>query len=162
MDIRIYLAPLEEKQVFLNLMQYYFYDFSEFVPAYVEDSGVYEQYPHIEHYWEKGEDHFPYLIRVNERLAGFALVKQLRDTPYPTFSMVEFFIMKRFRLAGVGKMFAYTLFNRHRGQWEVFQLRANLPAQTFWNKIIAEYTECDYVERVEEGNHIQEFINAIE
>ncbi|WP_327205186.1 hypothetical protein [Paenibacillus sp. Soil522] len=49
--------------------------------------------------------------------------------------------MKKYRKEGIGKAVAKQIFNLHKGQWEVYQLESNKPAQIFWNKTIDEYTQ---------------------
>lgn len=156
----IYAAPLEEKETIFNLMQFYSYDFSEFIDMDVEDGGLYASYPYLDDYWTEPEIRFPYLIKLNGRIAGFALVRKIQTIEKTFFSMAEFFVMKKYRRLGIGKQAAIALFDLHPGAWEVFQLETNIPAQYFWNKIISEYTRDQYTERVEQGEKTQVFVTG--
>lgn len=156
-DYRLYRALIEEKNTFAHLMQYYFYDFSEFVDMDVEDDGLYGSYPYLDSYWMEPGVRFPYLMKVNGKNAGFALVRQIQTREKTYFSMAEFFIMKKYRRSGVGKRAAMELFDLHPGAWEVFQLETNLPAQRFWNKVISEYTLGVFTERDGQGRKTQVF-----
>ena len=60
--------------------------------------------------------------------------------------MGQFFVMKRYRRAGVGTQGARFIFDQFRGKWEVGQMPLNLPAQAFWRRTIAEYTHGHFVE----------------
>ena len=63
--------------------------------------------------------------------------------------MGEFFVLRKFRRRGVGKQAAHRLFARHPGRWEVRELPSNMPAQGFWRRIIADYTQGDFSEAQE-------------
>ncbi len=160
MDFKIKKAAAEDRQVLDNLMQYYVYDFSEFLDFHVNQSGRFGDYP-LDNYWLK-KTHFPYLLEVNGSYAGFALVnfKESEDKAY--FTIAEFFIMKKYRKNGFGKAAAYQIFNRFRGEWEILQVEKNIPAQAFWRKVVGEYTNGGYTERTNEnGSKIQEFNNLL-
>jgi predicted acetyltransferase len=50
---------------------------------------------------------------------------------------------------------AFRLFDRFAGEWEVRELPANIKAQTFWRRIIGDYTFSEFTEG-------QEFFAAYE
>ncbi|UNK20966.1 GNAT family N-acetyltransferase [Paenibacillus sp. N3/727] len=160
MDYKLYLAAKDEKDIFANLMQYYFYDFSEFIDIDVEGDGQFDYYPHLDSYWSETAIRFPYLLKINGKYAGFALVRQIQTEEKTYFSMAEFFIMKKYRRSGVGKQVAKELFDLHPGAWEVFQLATNIPAQRFWTKVISEYTKSEYQEHDDNGKKTQKFISG--
>ena len=156
MSVRIIKASPQHKAVIKNLMQFYMYDFSEFVSLDVETNGLFEAYKNLDDYWTD-ENRFPYIIQQNEKYIGFAFVRFIETTQHNYFSIAEFFVMKKYRLNGVGKTIAHQIFNLHKGKWEVFQKESNKPAQLFWNKVINEYTDGKFRERVEDGKVIQNF-----
>ena len=143
--VKIYPAGPEQETILRNLMHLYLYDFSEFTHDDTNEAGWFED-EHLPLYWtEPGR--FPFLIMVNEHLAGFALVRDVvirdvvkGDTRSVEHHMAEFFIMRKYRRQNIGKRAAFALFNRFPGRWLVAQIPANLPAQRFWRKIITEYT----------------------
>lgn len=102
---------------------------------------------------------FPYVIKTNEKYIGFVLVKFINSIDRNYFSIAEFFILKKYRLEGIGRAVAITVFNLHRGRWEVYQKDTNIPAQIFWNKVILKYRNGQFNERLEAGNRIQYFEN---
>ncbi|MEX1030705.1 MAG: GNAT family N-acetyltransferase [Paenibacillaceae bacterium] len=159
MLIELHVAEGEEKDILKNLIQFYDYDFSEFTDEDVLEKGNYSEYPFIDLYWEESS-RVPYLIRVEGSLAGFVLVRTVEEANYIYYSIAEFFVMKKYRRSGIGKQVAETVFNKHRGQWEVYQLERNRPAQTFWVKVISEYTNGNYSERNEQGKRIQSFSSS--
>lgn len=152
-------ASEEHKIVIQNLMQYYIYDFSEYIKYDVEDNGLFAPYPNLMDYWERDEDKFPYVIKMNDKYVGFVLVKFINSIGRNYFSIAEFFILKKYRREGIGKAIAIKIFDLHRGHWEVSQRNSNKPAQKFWSKVISEYTKEQFKERCEDGKRIQNFIN---
>lgn len=156
MEYKVKKALLHEKEIIKHLMQFYFYDFSKFVEAHVEEDGRFEDYPYLDDYW-KDETRFPYLVELNGKYAGFVLVRLIEEKERTYFSIAEFFIMKKYRRSGLGKLVASEMFDLHQGQWEVFQIEKNVPAQHFWRKVISDYTKGDYKERIVDRKVIQEF-----
>ncbi|KKI93500.1 acetyltransferase [Bacillus sp. SA1-12] len=147
MKIQIENASVGQKTVLRRLLEFYKYDFSEYDPEDVNEYGEYG-YKYLDHYWTEPE-RFPFLIKVNEKFAGFALVRKItHETLHKEyyFSMAEFFIMKKFRKEGIGKHTAFYLFDLFPGNWEVAEIEENVPAQTFWRKVISEYTKDNYKE----------------
>jgi predicted acetyltransferase len=157
--MRFILAPASEeyKPVLENLMQFYMYDFSEFVELDVESDGKFTAYPHLEDYWQEGNSKLPYLVKKEEKFIGFVLVKLIETTEGSYFSIAEFFVMKKYRREGIGKAAAFRIFDLHKGGWEVFQRENNTPARLFWINVISQYTKGEFQERFEEGKHIQVF-----
>jgi predicted acetyltransferase len=142
MNVQLQHALIDEMDVVANLMQLYSHDLSSYQPAPVDDNGLYGLGPYFDVYWSE-EGRYPFLIRADDQLAGFAFVRKLDAT---TYAIAEFFIMRRFRRSGVGTEVARELFDKFRGRWEVAQMEKNLPAQHFWRTIIADYTSGDFSE----------------
>ena len=155
MNHELIYAFKDYKDVIKNLMQFYIYDFSEYVDYDVEEDGLFKPYPNLEEYWREA-DKFPYVIKKDEKYAGFVLVKTMKSEKH-YYSIAEFFIMKKYRRTGIGKAAARQIFNLHKGQWEVHQRENNKPAQEFWNKVISEYTNGEFLDRFENGRRIQDF-----
>ncbi|MDR6225445.1 GNAT family N-acetyltransferase [Desmospora profundinema] len=158
-DYHVYKAAEEEKDILKNLMQFYFYDFSEYVKSDVEETGLFGEYTHLDDYWTDKNNRFPYFVKINGKYAGFVLVRLIQSEEKSVFSIAEFFIMKKYRHSGLGRNVAHTMFDLHKGKWEVFQIERNIPAQHFWRKVIAEYTKGLFTERVEQGRIIQVFVS---
>lgn len=144
MKITLHLMHVEEKPLLIRLMELYNYEFTAYDNSDINEFGYYG-YDHIDDYWnEKGR--YPYLIRVDGKIAGFALV-----CPHCEFikgenarSIGEFFILLKYRRMGVGQWVAYELFNKHSGIWEVCYFRNNIAASKFWKKVVEKYTNNQY------------------
>ena len=161
MNFELTFASQEYKEVIKNLMQLYMYDFSEYVDQDVEPDGLYKPYPKLEDYWNEDAGKFPYIIKMNNKYAGFILVKK-NESITDSFSIAEFFILKKYRRAGIGKGAAKQIFDLHKGDWEVYQRENNLPARSFWIKVIDEYTQGQFLQALENGRAIQNFRNKFQ
>lgn len=162
MNVELQPAAIQDKPVLRQLMELYNHDFSEFDGTDVDEHGIYGYY-YLDHYWTEPE-RSPFLIRVDGRLAGFVLVRLLNEPEKPpTHAIAEFFVMRKYRRQGVGRLAARLVFDRFPGTWQVCQEEANLPAQRFWRQVVAEYTRDNYDEVMVEGGHwrgpCQEFDN---
>jgi predicted acetyltransferase len=82
--------------------------------------------PELDAYWTDPWRH-PFLVRVEDQLAGFAIVHQKgRITgDMTTRDVAEFFVMRKYRRRGVCAVVARQLFESFRGAWEVRQLALN-------------------------------------
>lgn len=106
-------------------------------------------YRFLDLYWSETE-RTPYLIWVDDELAGFALLR----TEDHVLQVAEFLVLPRFRHGGVGTMAARELFGRHQGVWRVDQFEENVSATAFWRKAIP----VPYDEVAEEdGRVVQRF-----
>jgi predicted acetyltransferase len=158
MDFQLIPASSEYKEVINNLMQFYIYDFSEYVDRDVEEDGLFAVYPHLEGYWIE-RNKYPYIVTSDGRYMGFVLVRFIESSARHYYSMAEFFIMKKYRRRGIGKAVATQVFDLHRGQWEVYQRETNKPAQLFWLGVIDEYTNGAFKDRLEDGRRVFDFGN---
>ena len=65
-------ASIEERVLLENLAQLYSYDFSEVLEMHVDEDGRFEDVD-LTPYWVDEWRH-PFLLRVDDKLAGFALI----------------------------------------------------------------------------------------
>jgi predicted acetyltransferase len=135
------VATDDAREVLVNLMQLYLYDLSEFTGEGPAADGRYE-YIYLKYYWREPNRH-PFLFRVDGNPVGFGLVSNLDPGVY---SMSEFFVMRKFRRAGLGQQAAITMFDKFSGTWHVAQEEENTVAQTFWRKVIGDYCNSQFSE----------------
>jgi len=147
-DINLQTATIEDKFVLRNLMELCQHDYSEFNGKDISSYGLFG-YTYLDHYWtEPGR--YPFLLYADGKIAGFALVRQLDKTP--TYSMAEFFILRKYRKQGIGRIVACQIFDRFPGKWEVEHEERNFSAHAFWKRVIVHYTNDSYrEEKTEEG-----------
>ena len=119
------------------LFELYIYDFSDLLGLDVGDDGRFRA-PALGSYFVDPDRH-AFLLHVDDRLAGFALVQERSRLTGETgvFDMAEFFVMRLYRRRGVGEAMAGSLFDRFRGPWEIRQKPENTAATAFWRRIIA-------------------------
>jgi Predicted acetyltransferase len=146
MQIQILRAEEGDRAVMRRLLELYQYDFSEFDSRDVDANGEYG-YPCVDHYWTEASRH-PFLFRVDGHWAGLALVR----TGPPT-DMAEFFVLRKYRRAGVGRRAAAEIFRLFPSEWTVRQQRRNAAATSFWRTAIP----YAYRERETGDEVIQEF-----
>ncbi|MGO4697103.1 GNAT family N-acetyltransferase [Paenibacillus sp. 2TAB26] len=157
LNVEIKLAHTEEKITMTHLLQLYMYDFTEYTDAAVNSSGLYSQLTDWENYWQESDAYFPYIVTVNDEIAGFALTKKVNQNDRHYNLLAHFFIMRKYRRSGVGKQAAKLVIQKHSGEWELYQLERNVPAQDFWTNVIGELTNGNFVERHENGRRFQTF-----
>ncbi len=104
MNITITQALPEEKETLRNLFDKYDYEFSQYDLRDVNDAGLYA-YEWLDEYFRGGTAR-AYLMRVDGRLAGFAMVSDHMDAPdHPgELCLSEFFVMHKYRRCGVGRL----------------------------------------------------------
>lgn len=146
MQVTIDRVKREQQEALRQLMQLYVYDFSPLLAIDLDDNGRFADRP-LDAYWDAA-DRSAYFIRVEGRLAGFALIRRGSRLSYDTntWDMEEFFVVRRYRRHRVGAQAAHTLFGRHRGPWEVRQRPENAAATAFWRHAIASYTANSFTQ----------------
>jgi predicted acetyltransferase len=135
--LEILPAMKEEMPVVANLFQLYAYDFSEFHAVEIAADGRFG-FPDLPRYWsEPGRN--PFLLRVDGKLAGFALIRRI---PGPgtdaVWDVTEFFVLRAYRRHGIGKESAHSIW-RFPGPWQVRVMQSNHTASNFWQRAIAEF-----------------------
>lgn len=134
-DARLREAPIEDKLVVRQLLEFNSYEFSRFDGADVDSHGTFG-YRYLDHYWTERDRH-PFLIEVGTHLAGVALVRSGR--PH---SMAEFLVLPKYRRSGVGSAAARLVFSRFAGEWETHEVPGNDRAVEFWRQAIpVEFSE---------------------
>jgi predicted acetyltransferase len=159
-DIQLKNISLEEKPVLENLMEYYVYEFSQYIDTIeLKEDGRYG-FEGLDDYWTDPNRH-PFFIKVSGKLAGFVLVRTLDTDNEPLHTIAEFLVMKKYGGRGIGKTAAKRIFDIFPGKWQVTQIEKNYPAQAFWRNLISEYTNGQYEERYDlHRKSVQEFDNS--
>lgn len=152
MKIDIVKAEEQDQAIIRNLTHFYIYDLAVVMGWDCPKSGLFDGNDDLPEYWDKRPDDpayawpegwrgYPYLIRVDGKLAGFALVK---ETGEGSFEMGEFLVLRTYGGKGIGRYVAHQLFAKFPGRWKVAEMVGNAPAQAFWRKVIGEYTNGNY------------------
>jgi predicted acetyltransferase len=163
--MRVELVPIDVSAapVLARLMQLYAYDFSELMGFDISDEGAFAA-PDAHQYVSAAGRH-PFFVKADGRLAGFVIVDEKsrfgnQDAPL---DVAEFFILRKFRGAGVGRTVALSIFSRFRGKWEVRQVMKNAAATAFWRRVIESYTAGAFEETISDDERwrgpVQRFDN---
>ena len=137
-------AKISDKNTLMNLLEKYLYEFSQWEKTDVNDDGLYG-YEYLACYFEE-VNRFPYLIKVDNKLAGFILVSDYPEVPdeRTDFCLSEFFIMNKYRRKGYGKEAVFKVLNMHHGKWQLKRHPHNIGSVKFWNNVLDEYTSGNY------------------
>lgn len=139
MQIKVIPATQDQQPILENLIELYAHDFSEMADLQLNSNGRYGYTP-LPLYWQQPNRH-PFLVTVDDRLAGFALVKQGSEISEDKdiWDVAEFFIVRRYRRHGIGKVVAHEIWRTFPGRWEVRVLERNQTGLAFWNRAIASF-----------------------
>ncbi len=122
-----------------NLLELYAHDFSEFLRLELGADGRFGYQPLALYWSEPGR--YPFLIRVDGKLGGLALVKTAENARGETvWDMAEFFIVRAYRRNGIGTTAAHQLWRRFPGRWEVRVMQLNRAGLNFWERAITTWS----------------------
>ncbi|MBN2209860.1 MAG: GNAT family N-acetyltransferase [Sedimentisphaerales bacterium] len=155
MDVELIQTKLSQAEVIANLVPYYIYDLSEQMGWRCPESGQFGGEDDLPQYWGKptddpqytwgeGTEGYPFIIRAEGELGGFALVKKFGGTARPHFEIGAFFVLRKFRRRHVGEHIAKRLFSMFRGEWTVGSMAGNTPANRFWAAVISDYSRNQF------------------
>jgi predicted acetyltransferase len=157
--VRWTLRPVRpgERAAVRRLVQLYIYDLGGDRWG-VEPDGTFAPADWHRRFWaRRGAHHF--VIRVDGRLAGFALVRERAGFAGAGVREIgEFFVLRKYRRLGVGTRAARELFERFPGRWEVAVLVWNVAALPFWRRVIAESAAGEVVERRRRHDDLSFFV----
>lgn len=138
-DIHLEPALREQEPILANLLELYSHDFSEFQSLDIGSDGRFG-YSSLPLYWNDSDRH-PFLILLDGKLAGLALVKQGSEisAKQEVWDMAEFFVLRGCRRRGIGTLAAQEAWRRFPGLWEVRVMQSNLTASLFWKHAISDF-----------------------
>lgn len=134
----------DKKEVLNNLIEKYLYEFSQWEKNDVDENGLYN-YEWLDCYFTE-ENRYPYFIRADGKLAGFAMISDYPEVPGEDtdFCLSEFFIMHKYRRNGYGSEAVYQILDKHHGKWQLKRHPHNTASVYFWNCVIHKYTNGNY------------------
>lgn len=134
-NITLKRADESQKPIIRNLLQLHLHDLSDIAGGIeVNHLGVFP-YDNFDLYWidDRAE---PCLIFTEQHIAGFALVYRHATN---RLSIVEFFILKKYRRKGISTFAANQLIQSVQGECEISYSAENEPAVRFWTRIAQSY-----------------------
>jgi predicted acetyltransferase len=137
--IELVPATPEQESIVANLLELYAHDFSEFHNLELGADGRFG-YKYLPRYWSE-PDRYPFLIKVDGRLAGLALVKRGSEISgsEAVWDVGEFFVVRAYRRQGIGMKVAHEVWRRFPGPWEVRVMQSNRTALNFWQRAITTF-----------------------
>lgn len=142
-DFEVRPAAASERRALFNMLELYQHDLSDVWDQDVDEQGQFGY--ELDSYWSAPARR-PYVILVNSKYAGFALVNDEVKVPGGQHWLEQYFIMKKYRRLGLGRAAAVRLFDLFPGRWQLGQFALNYPAQAFWRATISAYTRGNYHE----------------
>lgn len=126
------------------MLEKYDYEFSQYDKRDVNPLGLYG-YRYLDYYWNE-KNRWAYFILAASKLAGFVMVNDFpeADGRETDFQMAEFFVLYKYRRAGVGQKAFLKTMALHKGRWQLKRHPNNIASVHFWDKVISEYTQGDY------------------
>jgi len=154
-SVSVSRAAAAQATVIQNLTQLYTHDFSEFWGGTsrgdLNEEGLFAAYP-LDGYWTN-PDWSAMLIWWDHALAGFSLVNdQTHSGLAANRNMAEFFILRKYRGRGAGRIAAEIIFSQYPGLWEAAVARKNSRALEFWNKTIRGSAKASNIQQLDLQN----------
>ena len=160
MFVEVISALITDKSIIQRMIELYRHDLSEFEDLDLDEHG-YFGYSYLDYYWVES-DRYPFVVRVDGKLAGFALVNQHTHFLDRQYSVAEFFILRKYRRRGIGRQVAIDIFERFPSRWEISKLPTNVTALRFWRDVIKSYLPGKYTETVIEIENHQRVIGCFD
>lgn len=134
------LIPVRSKdrELLWNINQKYLYEMTNYYDDEMDPYGNL-QYGYFDAYFTDPK-RTAYFIYAESKLVGFAMIN-----PYsylngkPDHVLAEFTIFPMYRRRHYAREAAKTIFNLHRGNWEVKYNERNTAAKTFWSRVTERY-----------------------
>ena len=137
MKTELRTVTVGQKQILINLMEKYLYEFSQYDLIPFDENGLFND-PHLGEYCTD-KTRFPYFIYADGKLAGLALINQHAECSAPLdWAVAEFFVAYQYRRKGVGTAVMKMLFERFKGIWQIKYHPKNRASEIFWQKIASE------------------------
>ena len=169
--VEVVLSDVTSAHVVKNLFPFYLYDLSvvaNWGPRVPTEHGLFQpdhsartagEYSDaiLNDWWSEPETLLPHLIKLDEMPIGFALVACPGLEADADFILCEYFVVRRARRKGIGRMAAKVLFDRLAGRWQLDVMQENGPALAFWRAMLTDYTGTQPEEHAEEEDIVFRF-----
>ncbi len=143
MSVKLQSITLADKAILANMFQLYLYEMSKYIGFDISEEGTFDYDPDIITAYFHKPQHYPYFIINDNKLAGFALVRNYPDNTC-LIDMGQFFVLGSHMRQGVGRAAFDLCLKAHKGQWQVRVLPNNLAAQKFWKRAVSELTNDSF------------------
>ena len=138
MKVKLESVNEKNKCALRNLVKMYCYEWSQYNGIDIDENGDFAFERDIDKFFT-AEGNYAYLIRADEKIAGFVLVDTdidcYKDSEH---AISEFFVLYKYRRSGVGTQAAKETFERHKGRWEIKMHPKNGASIEFWKRVVAD------------------------
>jgi predicted acetyltransferase len=149
MLLTIQQARAEDYPALEQLLELYQYDLSD---IWLQDLDAQGRYGFDLTRHRRAQGSRAYIAREGTQYVGFALTAPAIVTRTEGTWMEQFFILKRYRRSGAGRLLARHVLADNPGPWELGQMPGNAVAYAFWRSVLTEVTEGNFTElQVTEG-----------
>ena len=158
-------ATIADYPIMQNMGRFYIYDFSRHCGLSTNhnwacpDDGLYECIDFSD-YFNKN-NYYPFLVKVGEELAGFALIDKVGTGENTDWNMGEFYIVAKFQGTGVAAHVFRQVLAKFSGQWEISVIPENTPAVKFWQREINKITNGKYTKQEKMVDYDQDHPNRL-
>jgi predicted acetyltransferase len=157
--VQIRRVGVADRAALQRMLELYQYELSNIWDQDLDAGGAYGY--DLQRYWSDAACHC-FVATVGGRYAGFALVDGAVKLAAAGRWMDQFFVLKKYRRAGLGSALALRVFAELPGYWEVGQMPANLGAQAFWRRLLAVHMAGRHVERHLSGGRWQGLVQCFD
>ena len=112
LSVTLHTVHSRKRHVLANLAHLYVYDASDIAGIDCDEEGAFQLDTISEDRFWSEADHHPFFVRVDGRLAGFAMVDNQGNAPITDRNIADFFILRKYRRKRVGASVACALFDR--------------------------------------------------
>jgi predicted acetyltransferase len=131
-----------------NMMQFYVYDLSEWLPLHFSNSGLYTLRPKDAYFAHPGTKAFS--IIVDGGIAGFACIDNEDCDVDTAYNLGYFFIARCYRGLGLGMEVMKEILRQFNGRWQIFYINQNDGAAQFWKKAIPHLSGGEFTQHQQE------------
>lgn len=155
MIIEVQQAPAERRYILQNMWIAYAHELSQYHGELPNMHGLlgepddsYDPDSFLAEWWEENGLAAAHFITVESRPAGFALITAapLLDGG-ADYSLEEFFLFYPYRGKGIGKQAAAQLLAARPGRWQLSVMQENVPALSFWRRVVPVIADGAWRER---------------
>ena len=151
-SVSVRVADNSERRLIECLIQFYIYELRQIQPpcsTQFDDQDCYPPFANLDRYW-RIEGFHPLLIRVEDWLAGFALINtHSRRREKVEFNMADFFLAREHRGHGIATEAVRLIMAQYAGRWEIAVAEHNVAARMFWSRTLVATPNVSHIVRHE-------------
>ena len=145
MNIYLEKVKKEDKLVLFRLLQYSLFEESETDLNEMNNDGLFD-YEWFDDYFINPDRH-AFFIKDEEsnKLLGFVMINNHTQIESNGHCIAEFLVIPKYRRNKIGKQTAFKAFEMFKGNWEVKPSYKNEKAFSFWENVIKQYTNNNFL-----------------